>query len=235
MCFSCDLDPFDWNNDPDDPFDFHVIRSPKYPFVRITQLKKKRNEKTRQQYKKRTLQLATRETTSLITHKVTQLATRETTPLATHEIIQLATHEAIQLVIQEVIQKVTPSSPPTPLAPLPQCIQPNTQPIAQQTQPSKNTTENTVKNTAKHTTKNTIKKSNINRITNTQTTDLLSTMSHSIIKPFCGKTPLHAGLNNAPLLIGQRALLLTFQLAFQLASLPGYIPYAEEMQATGQG
>ena len=177
----------------------------------ITQQKRRRNEKTRQQYKRRTLQLATRETT------------------------QLATHEATQLATQEVTQKATPPSPPAPPAPQQQCTQPSTQPVAQQAEPSENTTENTVKNTAKHTTENTVEKSSTSRATSTKTTGLLSTISHSVIKPFCGETPLHAGLSNAPLLIGQHALLLTFQLAFQLASLPGYIRYAEEMQATGQG
>ena len=211
VCSSCGLDPFGWNDDPDDPFDYHVTRSPKCPFVRATQQKKKRNEKTRQQYKRRTLQLAT------------------------HEAIQLATHEAIQLVTQEVTQEATPPSPPAPPAPQQQCTQSSTQPVAQQTEPSENTTENTVKNIAKHTTENTAEntaeKSSTSRAISTKTTGLLSTISHSVIKPFCGETPLHAGLSNAPLLIDQHAQFLTFQ----LASLPGYIRSAEEMEATGQG
>ena len=165
------------------------------------------------------------------THETTQLATHETTQLATHEITQLATHEATQ--------EATPPSPPAPPAPQQQCTQPSTQPVAQQAEPSENTTENTVKNTAKHTTENTtentMEKSSTSRATSTKTTGLLSTISHSIIKPFCGETPLHAGPSNAPLLIDQHALLLAFQFAFQLASLPGYIDHAEEMEATGQG
>ena len=58
VCSLCGLDPCDWDSDgTPTPFDFHATRSPECPFVRATQQRKKhRNQKTRQQYTRRSLQ-----------------------------------------------------------------------------------------------------------------------------------------------------------------------------------
>ncbi|KAF6231920.1 hypothetical protein HO173_009757 [Letharia columbiana] len=77
VCSLCGLDPCDWYSDGS-PFDFHATRSPECPFVRATQQKKKhRNQKTRQQYTRRSLQVD-----QPATHSVTQSGTlQEEEPL----------------------------------------------------------------------------------------------------------------------------------------------------------
>ena len=78
VCSLCGLDPCDW--DSDNPFDFHATRSPECPFVRATQQKKKhRNQKTRQQYTRRSLQPVTQSATQQATQSSTQSATQQAT------------------------------------------------------------------------------------------------------------------------------------------------------------
>ena len=153
-------------------------------------------------------------------------AIRETTQLATHEVTQLATHEATQLTTPEVTQKVTSPAPP---APLQQCTQPSTQSIAQQAQPSENTTENITENTVK----NTAEKSSTSKV-NIKTTSLLSTIPRQRTTSVCRESA--SCLSKAPFLICQHAPLFALSNnTTLLASLPGYIRCAEEMEATGQG
>ncbi|KAF6220214.1 hypothetical protein HO133_003345 [Letharia lupina] len=63
VCSLCGLDPCDWDSDGTPTlFDFHATRLPECPFVRATQQKKKhRNQKTRQQYTRRSLQAVTQQ------------------------------------------------------------------------------------------------------------------------------------------------------------------------------
>lgn len=78
---------------------------------------------------------------------------------------------------------------------------------------------------AKEFAENITEKKNTSKATTVKTTGLPSTISHQAIKQFCGDAPLRHVSD---------ILFLVPQLAFQLASLLGYIGYAEEMEATGQ-
>ncbi|KAF6218605.1 hypothetical protein HO133_005956 [Letharia lupina] len=88
VCSLCGLDPCDW--DSDNPFDFHATRSPECPFVRATQQKKKhRNQKTRQQYTRRSLQPVTQSATQQATQSSTQSATQQATQSDTLQEVEL--------------------------------------------------------------------------------------------------------------------------------------------------
>ena len=93
VCSLCGLDPCEWQSDGD-PFDFHAARSPECPFVRTTQQKKLRNKKTRQQYKRRTLQQT--KTKQCSTENIAEKATSCSISTVNKSQVSTAPHQAVK-------------------------------------------------------------------------------------------------------------------------------------------
>ncbi|KAF6218000.1 hypothetical protein HO133_006412 [Letharia lupina] len=94
-----------------------------------------------------------------------------------------------------------------------------------------------VEKTAEKSTEKTAEKQSIASSSDNDNTGTLSTIPHHATMHYCGESAIR--LSNAPLLASHLASLLASLLASfltsQLASPLGYIRYAKDIEATGQG
>ncbi len=120
VCPDCHIEFFKWSHD-DDPLKDHTTQSPECPFVRQTQLatqqKKKRNENTRKQYKRRILQLVNTEATAEKSSNIQAISTKNLGTLSRiprqvlstipHRIIKQSSHPTEHITIFWPVISVT--------------------------------------------------------------------------------------------------------------------------------